>query len=65
MGERKRIGILTSGDCAGLNAVIRCGVSCYKLWLRCFVKPLLMTAPQVMPLEIEKVDSLQLQAAQY
>jgi len=34
MGERKRIGILTSGgDCAGLNAVIR-AVSCYRnLWL--------------------------------
>ena len=29
MGERKRIGILTSGgDCAGLNAVIRAVTRC-------------------------------------
>jgi len=35
MGERKRIGILTSGgDCAGLNAVIRAVVyRARNLWL--------------------------------
>lgn len=66
MGERKRIGILTSGgDCAGLNAVIRAVV--YRAtgtygWevvgIRQATLGLMIQPPQVMPLEIEKVDSL-------
>ena len=66
MGERKRIGILTSGgDCAGLNAVIRAVV--YRamgtygwevLGIRQATQGLMNRPPQVMPLEIEKVDSL-------
>jgi len=66
MGERKRIGILTSGgDCAGLNAVIRAvvhrAVGTYGwevLGIRQATQGLMSRPPQVMPLEIEKVDSL-------
>jgi len=52
MGERKRIGILTSGgDCAGLNAVIRLWCIVLNLWGRCleFVKQPLVddSTPQV------------------
>src|SRR4028118_70142 len=64
MGERKRIGILTSGgDCAGLNAVIRAVV--YRatgtygwevLGIRQATQGLMTQPPQVIPLEIEKVD---------
>lgn len=63
---RKRIGILTSGgDCAGLNAAIRAVV--YRamgtygwevLGIRQATLGLLTNPPQVMPLEIEKVDAL-------
>ncbi|KJH70600.1 ATP-dependent 6-phosphofructokinase [Aliterella atlantica] len=63
---RKRIGILTSGgDCAGLNAAIRAVV--YRamgtygwevLGIRQATLGLLANPPQVMPLEIEKVDAL-------
>jgi len=66
MGERKRIGILTSGgDCAGLNAVIRAVV--YRatgtygwevLGIRQATQGLMTQPPQVIPLEIEKVDPL-------
>jgi 6-phosphofructokinase 1 len=62
MGERKRIGILTSGgDCAGLNAVIRAVV--YRatgtygwevLGIRQATQGLMTQPPQVIPLEIEK-----------
>lgn len=66
MGERKRIGILTSGgDCAGLNAVIRAvvyrAIGTYGwevLGIRQATLGLMTQPPQVMPLEIEKVDSL-------
>ncbi|MBV8885637.1 MAG: ATP-dependent 6-phosphofructokinase [Chroococcidiopsidaceae cyanobacterium CP_BM_RX_35] len=66
MGERKRIGILTSGgDCAGLNAVIRAVV--YRatgsygwevLGIRQATQGLMTQPPQFINLEIEKVDSL-------
>jgi len=65
MGERKRIGILTSGgDCAGLNAVIRAVV--YRAigtygWEVLGIRQAtlgLMTRPLKSCLEIEKVDSL-------
>lgn len=66
MGERKRIGILTSGgDCAGLNAVIRSVV--YRatgtygwevLGIRQATQGLMVRPPQFIPLEIEKVDPL-------
>jgi 6-phosphofructokinase 1 len=66
MGERKRIGILTSGgDCAGLNAVIRAVV--YRatgtygwevLGIRQATQGLMNRPPQFIPLEIEKVDPL-------
>lgn len=66
MGEHKRIGILTSGgDCAGLNAVIRAtvhrAVGTYGwevLGIRQATYGLMSRPPQVIPLEIEKVDSL-------
>lgn len=66
MGERKRIGILTSGgDCAGLNAVIRAvvhrAVGTYGwevLGIRQATLGLMQQPPKVMPLDIEKVDSL-------
>lgn len=66
MGERKRIGILTSGgDCAGLNAVIRAVVYRARgtygwevLGIRQATLGLMTRPPKVMPLEIEKVDSL-------
>jgi ATP-dependent phosphofructokinase / diphosphate-dependent phosphofructokinase len=66
MGEHKRIGILTSGgDCAGLNAVIRAtvhrAVGTYGwevLGIRQATHGLMSRPPQVIPLEIEKVDSL-------
>ncbi len=63
---RKRIGILTSGgDCAGLNAVIRAvvyrAVGTYDwevLGIRQATLGLMAQPPLVIPLEIEKVDSL-------
>lgn len=63
---RKRIGILTSGgDCAGLNAAIRAvvyrAIGTYDwevLGIRQATLGLLANPPQVMPLEIEKVDAL-------
>ncbi len=63
---RKRIGILTSGgDCAGLNAAIRAvvyrAIGTYGwevLGIRQATLGLLANPPQVMPLEIEKVDAL-------
>ena len=66
MGERKRIGILTSGgDCAGLNAVIRAVVYRARgtygwevLGIRQATLGLMTRPPKAMPLEIEKVDSL-------
>lgn len=64
--HRKRIGILTSGgDCAGLNAVIRAvvyrAIGTYGwevLGIRQATQGLMTRPPQIMPLEIEKVDSL-------
>ncbi|MGK7875073.1 MAG: ATP-dependent 6-phosphofructokinase [Xenococcaceae cyanobacterium] len=66
MGERKRIGILTSGgDCAGLNAVIRavthCAVGIYGwevLGICKATQGLMSRPPQAMPLEVNKVDQL-------
>ncbi len=66
MGEIKRIGILTSGgDCAGLNAVIRavthCAVGIYGwevLGICKATQGLMSRPPQVMSLEINKVDPL-------
>ena len=66
MGEIKRIGILTSGgDCAGLNAVIRavthCAVGIYDwevLGICKATQGLMSRPPQVMSLEINKVDPL-------
>jgi 6-phosphofructokinase 1 len=63
MGERKRIGILTSGgDCAGLNAVIRAAV--YRantygweiLGIREATMGLMSRPIKAMKLDIEKVD---------
>lgn len=63
MGERKRIGILTSGgDCAGLNAVIRAVVhradtyGWEVLGIREATVGLMSRPPKVMNLDIEKVD---------
>lgn len=66
MGEQKRIGILTSGgDCAGLNAVIRAvthrAVGTYGwevLGICRATQGLMQRPPQVIPLEVDKVDSL-------
>ncbi|HAX74833.1 MAG TPA: 6-phosphofructokinase, partial [Cyanobacteria bacterium UBA11372] len=66
MGEHKRIGILTSGgDCAGLNAAIRAvvhrAVGTYGwevLGIRQATQGLMHHPPKVMPLGIDKVDSL-------
>jgi ATP-dependent phosphofructokinase / diphosphate-dependent phosphofructokinase len=66
MGEHKRIGILTSGgDCAGLNAAIRAvvhrAVGSYGwevLGIRQATQGLMHNPPKVMPLGIDKVDSL-------
>lgn len=66
MGAKKRIGILTSGgDCAGLNAVIRavthCAVGTYGwevLGICKATQGLMSDPPQVIPLEIHKVDQL-------
>ncbi|NJK48947.1 ATP-dependent 6-phosphofructokinase [Candidatus Gracilibacteria bacterium] len=66
MGQRKRIGILTSGgDCAGLNAVIRavthCAVDVHGwevLGICKATQGLMNRPPQVMRLEPNKVDSL-------
>jgi ATP-dependent phosphofructokinase / diphosphate-dependent phosphofructokinase len=64
MGERKRIGILTSGgDCAGLNAAIRavvhCAVNTYG-WevfgIRQATQGLMERPPQALNLTPEKVD---------
>ena len=64
MGEKKRIGILTSGgDCAGLNAVIRavthCAVGVHGWEVLGICKAtlgLMSRPPQVMHLETDKVD---------
>jgi 6-phosphofructokinase 1 len=64
MGDKKRIGILTSGgDCAGLNAVIRAVTHCavglhgWEVLGICKATLGLMTnPPQVMHLDINKVD---------
>ena len=64
MGEKKRIGILTSGgDCAGLNAVIRavthCAVSVYDWEVLGICKAtlgLMSRPPQVMHLNSQRVD---------
>jgi len=63
MGERKRIGILTSGgDCAGLNAVIRAVVhradtyGWEVLGIREATMGLMSRPLKVMKLDIEKVD---------
>jgi 6-phosphofructokinase 1 len=66
MGEHKRIGILTSGgDCAGLNAVIRAvarraiGTYNWEVLGICRATGGLMSRPpQVINLDIEKVDTL-------
>jgi 6-phosphofructokinase 1 len=66
MGEIKRIGILTSGgDCAGLNAVIRavthCAVGIYGwkvLGISKATQGLMSNPPQVVSLDIDKVDHL-------
>ena len=66
MGERKRIGILTSGgDCAGLNAVIRAvvyrAIGTYGwevLGIRQATQGLMQRPPQFISLEIDKVDPL-------
>lgn len=66
MGERKRIGILTSGgDCAGLNAVIR-AVTCRAIgtynWdvlgISRSSQGLMNHPPQGLPLTIDKVDKI-------
>jgi ATP-dependent phosphofructokinase / diphosphate-dependent phosphofructokinase len=66
MGDRKRIGILTSGgDCAGLNAVIRavtrCAV-CVHGWevlgICKATQGLMKRPPQVMRMEPHQVDSI-------
>jgi ATP-dependent phosphofructokinase / diphosphate-dependent phosphofructokinase len=64
MGEKKRIGILTSGgDCAGLNAVIRAvthsAVNVYGWEVLGICKAtlgLMSNPPQVMQLDVNKVD---------
>jgi ATP-dependent phosphofructokinase / diphosphate-dependent phosphofructokinase len=66
MGERKRIGILTSGgDCAGLNAVIRAvvhhAVGNYGwevLGIYQATQGLMIRPPKVISFEVEKVDHL-------
>jgi ATP-dependent phosphofructokinase / diphosphate-dependent phosphofructokinase len=66
MGERKRIGILTSGgDCAGLNAVIRAVVSHasgnlgWEVLGICYATQGLMSRPpKTIAFEVEKVDPL-------
>ncbi|ACK67874.1 6-phosphofructokinase [Rippkaea orientalis PCC 8801] len=66
MGEKKRIGILTSGgDCAGLNAVIRAVVhhamgtyGWEVVGIREATHGLMTRPPQVMEFELDKLDSL-------
>ncbi len=66
MGEKKRIGILTSGgDCAGLNAVIRavtrCAVNMYDwevLGLCKATHGLMSRPPQAIRLDVAKVDPI-------
>jgi 6-phosphofructokinase 1 len=66
MGDRKRIGILTSGgDCAGLNAVIRAvvrhAVGNYGwevLGIFQATQGLMSSPPEVMTFELDKVDQL-------
>lgn len=66
MGERKRIGILTSGgDCAGLNpvirAVVRRAIGTYDWEVVGICKStlgLMTRPPEVLNLEIDKVDHL-------
>lgn len=66
MGEKKRIGILTSGgDCAGLNAAIRAvvyravGVLGWEVFgIRQATQGLMVRPPYSVPLTIEKTDSL-------
>ncbi|MGH2412736.1 MAG: ATP-dependent 6-phosphofructokinase [Microcystaceae cyanobacterium] len=66
MGDRKRIGILTSGgDCAGLNAAIRAVVhhamgnyGWEVLGIRQATQGLMSRPPQVMHFELDKVDHL-------
>lgn len=65
MGERKRIGILTSGgDCAGLNAAIRGvvrradGYGWDVVGICQATQGLLETPPKVVPLTVAKVDSI-------
>ncbi|MEB3177820.1 MAG: ATP-dependent 6-phosphofructokinase [Nostocaceae cyanobacterium] len=64
MGERKRIGILTSGgDCAGLNAVIRAVVHCAVgnygwevVGIKEATQGLLEVPPKIKKLTIDEVD---------
>ena len=64
MGERKRIGILTSGgDCAGLNAVIRAvvyratGTYNWEVFgIHQATQGLMSRPPEALPLDIEKVN---------
>ena len=66
MGEKKRIGILTSGgDCAGLNAVIRAVVyhamGTYHwevVGIREATQGLMTRPPQVLNFELDKLDNL-------
>jgi len=66
MGERKRIGILTSGgDCAGLNAVIRAvtyrAVGTYGwdvLGIYRATQGLMSRPPQAIELDADKVDPI-------
>ncbi len=66
MGERKRIGILTSGgDCAGLNAVIRAvvhhAVGTYNwevIGIREATQGLMSDPPKFVNLELDKLDNL-------
>ena len=66
MGERKRIGILTSGgDCSGLNAAIRavvyCAVGTYGwevLGIRQATLGLMVRPPQFTKLEVDQVNTL-------
>lgn len=66
MGEKKRIGILTSGgDCAGLNAAIRAvvyravGTLGWEVFgIREATQGLMVRPPYAVPLTIEKIDSL-------
>jgi len=65
MGERKRIGILTSGgDCAGLNAIIRAvvlratGYDYSVLGIRQATKGLMERPPQAIALDIDNVENL-------